>query len=83
MIGQTEALKLLTASDVRRLCGDILDWRVSAIVATGGTLDDLETALAFANGEDDVMGEDRRALAGSAAQIYELVVAEEEFPDEP
>jgi hypothetical protein len=83
MTTQTETVRPLSAGDVRELCGDIVDWRLSAIVATGGSMADLETALAFINGEDDVMGEERRSLSGPAAQIYELLVAEEEYPEEP
>jgi hypothetical protein len=80
---QSETVRRLSASDVRVLCGDILDWKVSAIVATGGTVADLEAALALANGEDDVVGEEQRSLSGPAAQIYELLIAEEEYPEEP
>ena len=68
--------------DIRHLCGDIADWKVSAILATGADLDDVGTAVAWAAGEDDVMGEERRALIGAAAAVYDILVADEEYNDE-
>ena len=67
--------------DVRRLCGDIADWKVSAILATGADLDQIATAVAWAAGEDDVMAEERRPLSGDAAAVYDILVADEEDED--
>ena len=77
MKSPSQVPETLRPDEVRRFCGDILDWKVTAIVATSGTLADLETALAFANGEDDLMGEARRPLSGAAGQIYDLLIADE------
>lgn len=49
----------LAYEDVRRLCGDITDEKAAAILAAGGSLEDLETAVAWAAGESDTMGEAR------------------------
>jgi hypothetical protein len=67
---------------VVRLCGDILDRTVTAIVETGASLSDLEAAMAFLYGEDDAMGEERRPLSGTAAVIYDLLVAEQGAAEE-
>ena len=32
--------------DVRRICGDIVDWKVDAIIATGAGFEELEEAVA-------------------------------------
>jgi len=72
----------LTPEDVRRLCGDILDWKVQAIVSVGGSLADLEAALAWANGLDSVMLDAERPLAGAAAQMYDLIIADEDLAEE-
>jgi len=72
----------LTAEDVRGLCGDILDWKVQAILATGGSVADLEAALAWANGLDSVMLDAERPLAGAAAQMYDLIIADEDLAEE-
>ena len=72
----------LDPEGVVRLCGDILDGTVTAIVDTGASLSDLEAAMAFLYGEDDAMGEERRPLTGAAAAIYDLLVAEQDTADD-
>ncbi len=75
-------LATLDAEAVRRLCGDITDATISAILAVGASIADLEAAIAWAAGESDVMGEARRPLAGASAAIYELLAADDEFDEE-
>ncbi len=65
--------------DVRRILGEILEWKVDAIVASGATLAELEVAAAWAAGADDVMGDARAPLSGRAAMVYDLIAAGEEF----
>ncbi|MDR3471336.1 MAG: hypothetical protein P4M09_06560 [Devosia sp.] len=64
------------ADDVRRLCGSVTDQQIAAILATGARLDEIETAVAWVAGEDDVMGEERRPLAGRAGAVYDILSAE-------
>lgn len=71
-----------THEDVRHVCGDIADWKVAAILATGATLDEIEVAVAWDAGEDDVMGEERRPLSGAAAAVYDILIADEDHGDE-
>lgn len=71
----------LSREDVRRICGDILDWKANAIEATGADVTELETAVAWVSGQSDVMGELRRPLAGVAAEIAEILTADD-FADE-
>ncbi|MGF1627808.1 MAG: hypothetical protein ACFCVH_23245 [Alphaproteobacteria bacterium] len=72
----------LDAGEIRRRCGDILDWQVEAILESGADAEDLMAALAWISGQDDVMGEARRPLAGTAAQVYEILEAGEDFGDD-
>ena len=72
----------LTHDEVRRLCGDIVDWKLGAIIATGASLAEVEEAVAFAAGADDVMGEERKPLAGKVAEVYDILVADDEWEDE-
>ena len=67
---------------VKRRCGDILDWKVDAIVASGATLADLEIALAWLAGADDVMGEARAPLSGAAGLVYDLLAGGEDFAED-
>jgi hypothetical protein len=70
----------LTASEARSLCGDILDWKVEAIVALRPTAGDVATAVAWANGQDE-LGKAGKPLAALAAQVYDLLMADA-FPEE-
>lgn len=72
----------LTHDDVRCLCGDLTDENATAILAAGGRLEDLETAVAWAAGESDVMGEARRLLASASGRIYEILTRDEALWDE-
>jgi hypothetical protein len=83
MVQSLENSERVSASDVRRLCGDLLDWKVAAIAATGATLRDIETAAAWLEGRDDSIGETHHSLTGAAAAVYDLlVVADEAAGDE-
>lgn len=69
----------LRPEDVRQHCGDILDWKVNAIVASGATVADINIALAWLTGAEDTMGEAPAPLAGAAARVYDLLVSGEDF----
>ena len=68
----------LTVEDVAHMCGDISDWKVAAVLKSGANAEELELALAWTYGESDIAGEARLPLTGLAAQIYEILVGEEE-----
>ena len=69
--------RALTRSDVAHALGDEEDIAIAAIMALDPTYGEFHTALAWALGESDVMGEERKALDGKARQIYEIVAADE------
>ena len=72
----------LGPDDVRRLCGDIPDWKIADIVAKDPTIEEIEVALAWAAGESDIMGKERHPLSGKTAELYEILVADEEWDEE-
>ncbi len=61
------------------LVGEIGNARLAAILAARPTLEDLEEAVAWAAGESDVMGEERLPLSGVAAQVYDILTADEDY----
>jgi len=71
----------LGPEEVRRRCGEILDWKVDAIIASGAGPADLDVAMAWLTGADDTMGEARATLSGAAARVYDLLVSGEDFPE--
>lgn len=74
--------KPATASDIAHYLVDVDSETVEAILQTDATLGDLLTAIAWADGATDVMGQERRALEGPAALVYDIITADEEG-DEP
>ncbi len=69
--------KTITPEDVIQIIGRIEDDRIVAIVATGGTLEELEEAVMYAEQEDDVMGELRKPLVGAASEIYDILTRDQ------
>ena len=72
----------LGPDDVRQLCGDIPDWKIVNIVAKDPTIEELEVALAWAAGESDTMGKERHPLSGKTAELYDILVADEDWDEE-
>jgi hypothetical protein len=72
----------LDAEQVRGLCGELLDDTVAKIIESGATLAELETALAWAKGQDDVMGEAEEPLSGAAAVVFDLLASEDDLFEE-
>ena len=68
----------LTQEDVTHLCGDIPDWKTAAILKSRANAKELELALAWTTGKSDIAGEARLPLTGLAAQVYEILVGDEE-----
>ena len=77
-----QAVVKLTGQQVHDIVGDIEDTKVAAIVATGATLDDLEAAMAWAAGENDVMGDVRHLASPMIAAVYDILTADEAADDE-
>lgn len=73
----TEARTEAAAQDVRDLCGDILDWKLNAILSLRPSIGDVAAAAAWAGGQDD-LGQEGRPLEGLAAQVYDLLKTDEE-----
>ena len=71
----------VTARDVQELCGDILDWKTDAILALRPTAGDVAAAVAWASGQDE-LGQEGRPLEGLAAQISDLLTADEVYGEE-
>jgi hypothetical protein len=69
--------RALTRGDVAHALGDEEDTAITAILALDPTYGEFHTALAWALGESDVMGEERRPLDGKAKKIYEILAADE------
>ncbi len=80
-ISQKPDAPAASRGEVIRICGDLLDWKIAAIVGTEATAEELEEAVAWIQGQSDIMGKERKRLAGRVAAIYDILTADEE-PDD-
>ena len=72
-----------THADIRRIFGTIDDHKAMEILNLGPTMEELEVTLAYLSDMTDIMGEERQPLSGTTARIYEIVIRDEFFEEEP
>ena len=72
----------LSAGEVRRIAGDISDARVLAILDLAPSRDELEQAVAWAEGQSDVLGELELPLSVVVGELHEILTAGEDWEDE-
>lgn len=72
----------VTAGQVVEICGPLDDDRVMAIIGTGATIEQIEEAAAWADGESDVMAELRIKASGPAAAVYDILRAEQRYAED-
>jgi hypothetical protein len=58
------------------------DAKTAAMLATGANAEQLEEATAWASGESHVMDDLERPLTGVVAQLYDILLTGEEFPED-
>ena len=63
---------------ITKICGTLPDWKISAIEKSGASLNDLQIALIWASGDDDIVAESGHKLEGAARTVYEILMADEE-----
>jgi hypothetical protein len=72
----------VTAADVVRLCGQIDDAKLAAIVAAQPTAAELEEAVAWLAGEGEPLAKAARPLVGKTAVVYAILESDLGEPDE-
>lgn len=80
--GQAAGPGPLTHTQVIEIAGQVDDIMAARIIATGATAEDLEEAVAWAAGESDVMGLERKRANTVVHSLYNLLTAERKFPDD-
>lgn len=66
---------------ITKICGALPDWKISAIEKSGASLNDLQVALVWAAGDDDVVADSGHKLEGAARTVYDILMADEEEAD--
>ena len=79
---QASAAKPPSYEELVRLVGALEPARLAEIERLQATVNEIEEAVAYASGEDDVMGEARLPLVGRAAAVYEIITADEAEDEE-
>jgi hypothetical protein len=69
----------LTREEILHLCGELPDWKIVKIEASGASYEDLETAATWGQGQDDVTLPTLPPLTGLAAYLYEVLIADEDI----
>ncbi len=71
-----------TRAQIAEILGRMDDAKAARIIASGATLEDLEEAAALAAGESDVLGAARLRASVRVQAVYDILTAEERFPDD-
>ena len=79
---QSNASKPPSYEELVRLVGELEPARLAEIEKLQATIEEVEEAVAYATGEDDVMGEARIPLIGRAAEVYEIIITDETVDEE-
>lgn len=64
--------------ELRHILGDIDDAKAAEILALEPTAAELQTAVLWADGKEDIVATRGGSLSGKTAQIYEILIAGEE-----
>jgi len=80
--GDSKTIPVTTAEEVRRIAGPLNDAAVAAILRIEPSLEELETAAAYALGEGDRADRAGHPLSGRVAQIFDILGADEADDEE-
>jgi hypothetical protein len=69
-----------TGDDLHHILGDMDDQTAAAILALQPSVAQVEEARIWLDGGGDLLGKEQRPLDGVVAQIYDMLVVEEEEP---
>ena len=72
----------VTRAQVIEIAGRLDDFKIAAILETGASVEELEEAAAWATGESDVMGDMRLRPTPAVKALYDILTAEQKFPEE-
>ena len=72
----------VTAEQIIDIVGPLTDARVMAVIATGATIEQIEEAATWADGESDVMGDLRLPGTRPVAAVYDILRTEEKYAED-
>ena len=73
----------ITRHDLLRVIGDIDERKVIDILVLNPTVAEVEQAALWAAGDGDILAKGRHPLSGTAAQVLEILTADEDEEEPP
>jgi len=70
--------KAASGSELRSIVGNIDEAKIIEILKLNPTVADLEEAALWAGGEGDTLGKEGHPLTGTAAQVFDILIADED-----
>jgi len=70
--------RIAAIEELRHILGDVDDAKAAEILALEPTVAELQTAVLWADGKEDIVATQGGSLSGKTAQIYEILIAGEE-----
>ena len=72
-----------TRQDVQRIIGDVDEFKLLEILSLRPSVSELEEAAIWSRGDGDILGKTGRPLTGVAAQLFDILTADEEEESRP
>ena len=73
MKGNSKVLPVTSSEQVRHLVGAVADETVLAVLKCQASLEDLEVAAAYAQGEGSALDRAAHPMTGKVAQLYDIL----------
>lgn len=70
----------LDRDDVVQILGEDREDKLVAVISTRATLEEIERAVAYVNGDGDILGKQEHPLIGAAAEVHDILVQDDLFP---
>lgn len=74
---------MATRDDLLRLVGDVDERKILEILALHPTMAEIEQVALWAAGNGDVLGKSGHPLSGTAAEVFDILTADEEEEPPP
>jgi hypothetical protein len=81
MKGDSKVLPVTSSEQVRHLVGAVADETVLAVLKCQASLDDLEVAAAYAQGEGSALDRAGHPMTGKVAQLYDILSSDALYAD--
>jgi hypothetical protein len=79
--GESKLLPVISSAEVRHLVGPVSDETVLAILKCDASVEDLEVATGYVQGEGSALDRVGHAMIGKVAQLYDILSSDQLYTD--